>query len=150
MKYDLQDSWAEDSTEGKVVVVNVAIRVADGDPTLARQMVKDVLERAGVNRSENKRDGILKDFFDKMPPLSQGYQKMARAGAHYIRGKLGKRMPLSDAALEELRTLMQGLPTEDGKDYINDIVIWAAEHGTTLLEELDASRSNGPPASATT
>lgn len=59
-------------------------------------------------------------------------------------------MPLSDSALEELRTLMRGLPTEDGKDYINDIVIWAAEHGETLLEELDASRSNGRPTSATT
>jgi hypothetical protein len=97
-----------------------------------------------------QRDSILKVFFDKLPPLSSSRLKMARAGADYIRGKLGKRMPLSDSALEELRTLMQGLPTEDGKDYILDMIVWASRNGTTLLEELDANRSSGQPRGATT
>lgn len=147
MKYDLLEHWTEDTAEGKVVVVNVAVRVSGNDPELARQYVKNSLDHAGL---KSQQESTLKAFFDGLPPLSPSRQKMAQAGAEYIRGKLGLRVPLSDAALEELRTLMRGLPTEDGKDYILDTIVWASRNGTTLLAELDASRSSDPPADATT
>lgn len=60
MKYDLQDSWTEDTANGKVMVVNVVITVADPDPALARQMVKDLLERAGLSPADSeKQDAVL-------------------------------------------------------------------------------------------
>jgi len=54
---------------------------------------------------------------------------------------------LPNAAVEELRTLMAKLPTEDGKDHVDDMVCWAAEYGADLMRELDSNRvpSRPPP-----
>lgn len=49
---------------------------------------------------------------------------------------------ISDDALRQLRDLISDLPTEDGRHHVNDMVIWAAEHGDELLRELDAGRAS--------
>lgn len=48
---------------------------------------------------------------------------------------------LSEEAFQEFKRLLAGLPTEDGRHYVDDMVIWADEHGPTLIEELTFYRN---------
>jgi hypothetical protein len=47
---------------------------------------------------------------------------------------------LSDAALEELKRLVDGIRGEDGHDYANDMAFFAEEHGVALIRELEVAR----------
>lgn len=51
---------------------------------------------------------------------------------------------LTDAELEQLKRLLSGIRTEDGKDYVNDMVFFADEHGEALIRELEVARGKPP------